>query len=78
MKYKDIVTLSDKCKYIVVETVEFEDKKYFYLIDIDKDDNIKIGYQDNDEFVEIQDPETIKKLIALFGKKANNILRNNE
>ena len=35
MKYKDIVTLSDKCKYIVVETLEFEDKKYFYLIDID-------------------------------------------
>ena len=74
MKVKDLVSLSDKNKYIVVQKIDYEGKDYYYLVDIDKNENIKFGYQDNDEFVEITDSELIGKLISIFGKQALEIL----
>lgn len=74
MKVKDLVSLSDKNKYIVVQKIDYEGKDYYYLVDIDKNENIKFGYQDNDEFVEITDSELIGKLIPIFGKQALEIL----
>lgn len=74
MKVKDLVSLSDKNKYIVVQKIDYEGKDYYYLVDIDKNENIKFGYPDNDEFVEITDSELIGKLIPIFGKQALEIL----
>ena len=75
MKEKDLVSLSDKCTYVVVQKTEYEGKTYYYLIDINKNENIKFGYQDNDEFVEITNPELIRKLVTIFGKQAIEIIK---
>ena len=75
MKVKDLVTLSDENKYVVVQKTEYEGKTYYYLVDIGKNENIKFGYQDNDEFVEITNPELIRKLVTIFGKQAIEIIK---
>ena len=74
MNLKDVVSLSDRCRYVVVAKTIYEGKTYYYLIDLDKDDNVKFGYQDNDEFVEVTDPDLLKKLISIFGNQAIEIL----
>lgn len=74
MEVRDLVTLSDDNKYIVVQKIDYEGKTYYYLVDIDRNENIKFGYQDNDEFVEITNPELIRKLIPVFGEQAMKIL----
>ena len=75
MKVKDLVTLSDENKYVVVQKTEYEGKTYYYLIDINKNENIKFGYQDNDEFVEVTDSSLLEKLIPIFGKQAIEIIK---
>ncbi|MBR5369728.1 MAG: hypothetical protein IK137_00315 [Bacilli bacterium] len=74
MKVKDLVSLSDKNKYVVVQKIDYEGKTYYYLVDIEKNENIKFGYQDNDEFVEVTDSSLLEKLIPIFGKQALKIL----
>ena len=70
---KDVITLSDGRKYVVVSKTNYiNGRMYYYLIDKDDSGSIKFGYLDNDEFVEINDPELIKKLLpSLYenGKK---------
>ena len=75
MKEKDLVSLSDKCTYVVVQKIDYEGKTYYYLVDIGKNENIKFGYQDNDEFVEVTDSSLLEKLIPIFGKQAIEILK---
>ena len=75
MKEKDLVSLSDKCTYVVVQKIDYEGKTYYYLVDIEKNENIKFGYQDNDEFVEVTNPELIRKLVTIFGKQAIEIIK---
>ena len=69
MNLKDLVSLDDKNTYVVVQKIDFEGKVYYYLVDIEKSDNIKFGYQDNDEFVEVKDSYLIQKLVSMFGKE---------
>ena len=75
MNLRDVVSLSDKCRYVVVAKTAYEGKTYYYLIDFDRDDNVKFGYQDNDEFVEVTDSDLLKKLISIFGSQASKILK---
>lgn len=67
---RNIITLSDNNEYIVVGKVDYEDKTYYYLVDINKNENIKYCYQTNEGLVELNDTDIIQKLIPLFGKQA--------
>ena len=73
---KDVLTLSDNNKYVVVGKASYESNDYYYIVDIKNPQNIKFCSQDNDDLVEINDYELINKLIPLFHKKLNinNIL----
>ena len=59
MNLRDIITLNDNNQYIVVGKIDYEAKTYYYLVDINKNENLKYCYQDNDELVEL-DAITIK------------------
>ena len=71
---KDILTLSDNNKYIVVSKVYYNDKDYLYLVDVDNNNNLKFCYLDSDELVEINDKELNTKLLPLFFEKVKNML----
>lgn len=65
---KDVLTLEDDKKYVVVSKIDYENKVYFYLVGVEEITDVKFGYLDNDEFVEINDKELVTKLLPYFYK----------
>lgn len=65
---KDVLTLEDDKKYVVVSKIDYENKVYFYLVGVEEITDVKFGYLDNDEFVEINDKELVTKLLPHFYK----------
>ena len=65
---KDVLTLEDDKKYVVVSKIEYDNKVYFYLVGVEEITDVKFGYLDNDEFVEINDKELVTKLLPYFYK----------
>lgn len=70
IRYQDIITLSDKNKYIVASKVSYQSKEYIYLVDINENTNIKFAEIEKDGYVSIldsnYDKELIQTLIPLF------------
>ena len=50
LNIKDVIKLEDNIEYAIVSTTVYEDIKYYYLIGLDSDDNIKFGYIEDDSF----------------------------
>ncbi len=71
---KDILTLDDDNKYVVVSKVYFEGKDFLYLVDINNNANLKFCYVDNDELVESNDKELNTKLLPLFFDEIKDML----
>ena len=72
---KDVITLDDDKEYLVVSKSDyFNSKQYFSLVDINDNSNIKFGYLDNDEFVEINDQDLIKTLLPSFAENTKKEL----
>lgn len=71
---KDVLTLEDDKKYVVVSKIDYENKVYFYLVGVEEITDVKFGYIDNDEFVEINDKELVTKLLPHFYKDVKNNL----
>ena len=65
---KDVLTLEDDKKYVVVSKIDYENKVYFYLVGVEEITDVKFGYIDNDEFVEINNKELVTKLLPHFYK----------
>lgn len=72
---KDILTLSDDNRYVVASKTNYNNKTYYYLVDLNNYKNIKFCEEDKNELVEIEDAETIKKLLLLFINSAKDILK---
>lgn len=68
---KDTLILSDYNEYVVVSKVEYEDKYYYYLVDINNNENLKFCYQNGDELVELNDEKLTTRLLPLFFKQIN-------
>lgn len=65
---KDVLTLDDNNKYVVVSKVNYEDDTYFYLININTQKDFKILRlnKENNKLAEFDNQELIKILIPLF------------
>jgi len=76
IEIKDTLTLNDNNEYVVASRVNYNEKIYYYLIDINNNSNIKFCYQDGEELVELNDKKLTTKLLPLFldvAKKDLNI-----
>lgn len=73
MDIKDVLTLSDKRRYVIASKTNYEDKLYLYLVDLDDNKNIKFCYVDNDEVVIVNDIRLIEKLLPLLLKEIKNL-----
>ena len=71
---KDILKLDDNNEYVVVGKVSFENKNYYYLIDMEDSENLMFCYEDNGDLVEVKDKELTAKLLPLFLDKSNDII----
>ena len=74
---KDILTLDDINDYVVVSKINYENKTYYYLVDINNNDNLKFCYEDNNELVEVEDKELTTKLLPMFLEISKKELNNN-
>ena len=74
---KDVLTLDDKNEYVVVSKINYESKIYYYLVDINNNNNLKFCYEDNNELVEIEDKELTTKLLPMFLEVSKGELNNN-
>lgn len=70
IQVKDLITLSDKNEYVVVNKVQYEDENYYYIVDINNNQNLKFCYINNDELIVVKDRQLIMRLIYLIGINA--------
>jgi len=70
---RDILTLDDNNEYVVVSKITYEDKIYYYLVDKNKNENIKFCYEKEDNLVELNDKVLVTKLLPLFLDAAKSI-----
>lgn len=68
LEIRDIVVLEDNHTYAVTASAILENVEYYFLVDINNSQNIKIGYQDKEEIVMIEDQAIIKSLMPKFGQ----------
>ena len=73
---KDVLTLSDNNEYVVVSKIFYENKIYYYLVDINNNNNIKFCFQDNNDLIEVEDKELNTKLLPLFLEVAKKEINN--
>lgn len=60
---KDIIVLSDDNHYIVIKKIDYENKKYYCISDIDNKENLKFLYEQGNELVEIEDEKELENVI---------------
>ena len=80
IEYQDIITLSDKNKYVVASKVKYNDSKYVYLVDINDNTNLKFAEIEKNnslsELDSVRDEELIKLLIPLFYNSSKGDIEN--
>jgi len=63
IRVKDIITLGDDRRFLVLSTTEYNNEKYFYLVN-NQDEKISAMFVklDGSSFHEIEDEETLKMI----------------
>ena len=78
IEIKDIIKLADNQSYVVCSKTEYQGITYFYLIDIENNENIKFVQEkqkDNKTVViEVEDKDLLQTLLPLFYENAKHIL----
>ena len=67
-----ILTLADDNEYTVVDKYSDNNVIYVYLVDINNNSNIIYGKLENDEIVELTDPNELEKVIQQVNKNLHN------
>ena len=62
-KKGEIIKTSDSNEYGVVDKFDYNNITYVYLVDINNHSNILISKLENDEIVELTDPNELEKII---------------
>ena len=73
---RDIVSLSDNKRYVVVSKTNYENAVYYYLAELDNINNIKFLTENkaNNSLIEVEDKELIQKLLPLFINESKEVL----
>lgn len=70
IKRGSIVTLEDGRKYLVLSRVQYDEKNFLYMIDMNNNKNIKFGCEKHEQNVlkisPVIDENLIKNLLPLF------------
>ncbi len=66
-----VITLDNDQKYIVVDSINYENKTYLYLTEMADKNKYMIGQLDNEDLIEIEDKTLLGKLLLEFAKKEN-------
>ena len=75
MKIRDIITLDDNNKYLIVSKLYYNNKDYYYLVDINNPQNLMFCYEDKQDLVELTDRLLLNKLLPIFSMISNKYLK---
>lgn len=67
-----VLSLADNNEYTVVDKYNDNDITYIYLVDINDNSNIIYGKLENDEIVELTDPDELEKVIKQVNINVHN------
>ena len=80
IEYQDVITLSDKNRYVVASKVNYNNSTYVYLVDIDNNTNLKFAeLEENNSLSEldsVRDEELINQLIPLLYNSSKGDIEN--
>ncbi len=68
----NILTLADDNEYSVVDQFKDNGNIYVYLVDINNNANIIYGKLENDEIVELDDPDELERIIKIVNSNLHN------
>lgn len=68
----NILTLADDNEYSVVDQFNDNGNVYVYLVDINNNANIIYGKLENDEIVELEDPDELERIIKIVNSNLHN------
>ena len=68
----NILTLADNNEYSVVDQFNDNGNIYVYLVDINNNANIIYGKLENDEIVELDDPDELERIIKIVNFNLHN------
>ena len=68
----DILTLADNNEYVVVDKYTDTGTIYVYLVDMNNNINFIYGKLENDEIVELTDPDELEKVIQQVNKNLHS------
>lgn len=74
---RDTITLNDDNKYVVVSKIDYDDDTYYYLTDINNNENTKFLVQNRykqESLLEVEDIELLQKLFPMFLSKTKEIM----
>ena len=78
IEIKDIIKLADNQSYVICSKTDYQGSIYFYLIDIENNENIKFVQEkqkDNKTVViEVEDKDLLQNLLPLFYENAKHII----
>ena len=61
-----IVTLNDNVEYTLINKMDFNDKRYVYLVALDNYNNFVIGELDGDTITPVKDHDLLCQLTVQF------------
>ncbi len=68
----NILVLADDNEYSVVDQFNDNGNIYVYLVDINNNANIMYGKLENDEIVELDDPDELERIIKIVNSNLHN------
>ena len=71
---KDVITLSDNNEYGVVSKTIYDNKAYYYLVDINNNENIKFLFEEGEKLIELEDEKIIKSIIPKLLNEIKDIM----
>lgn len=74
MEIRDIIVFDDDKEYVIASKVEYNNKTYLYLSDVNNSGKVMFGYLDNDDIVEIKDSKLIKELLPMFLESSKDVI----
>ena len=76
IKITDVLTLSDGNQYVVVSNADYEGKKYYYLVDINNNSNIKFCLEKDGKLSVLKNENVNQELLSLLLNKISDFINN--
>ena len=66
LRLNDAVKLNDGNEYVIVSIAEYNNQNYYYLVDINNNENLKFFTKEENAMFEVEDGNIIQTILPLL------------